>query len=368
MDQRNDLNILVIGKFYTEGFALHIAETLETIGHRVVRFEPGVRYKNERGVIRKRWTQVKTTVHDLAKQFPVIQRGLTRHLLGVARNRQPINLTIVCHDFLLPKEVQCLREETNSPVVLWFPDHIANFQRAFFLNAEYDGLFFKDPYVVYRLNQMLSSSIYYLPECCNPRYHKPCELSPRDAETYGCDVATAGNMYPYRAAFFRQLKEYEVKIWGNPPPLWMDVSSIGPMLQGRYVSNEEKSKAFRAAKIVVNNLHPAEVWGINARAFEIAGAGGFQLLDERIGIDQLFEDGRELVTFSSMDDLKDKIDYYLEREEERSEIADRGQKRAHREHTYEARLALLLETVFSGAKGFPMPDSAYAHDKEFQKV
>lgn len=144
MDQPKDLTILVVGKFYVEGFALHIAETLETMRHRVVRFEPGVAYENERGVLTKRWTQVKSAVHDQAKRFPVIQRGLTRQLLNAAR-KQPIDLTIVCHDFLQPAEVKSLKEITKSSVVLWFPDAIANFHRTFFLNADYDALFLKIP-------------------------------------------------------------------------------------------------------------------------------------------------------------------------------------------------------------------------------
>lgn len=37
------MNILIIGKFYIEGFALHIAETLTAMGHAVRRFEPGFR-------------------------------------------------------------------------------------------------------------------------------------------------------------------------------------------------------------------------------------------------------------------------------------------------------------------------------------
>ena len=35
------MNILVIGKFYIEGFALHIAETLVGMRHTVYRWEPG---------------------------------------------------------------------------------------------------------------------------------------------------------------------------------------------------------------------------------------------------------------------------------------------------------------------------------------
>ncbi|MBU2604247.1 MAG: hypothetical protein KKA32_19125 [Actinobacteria bacterium] len=37
------MKIPVIGKFYTGGFALHIAETLVGLGHSMRRFEPGFR-------------------------------------------------------------------------------------------------------------------------------------------------------------------------------------------------------------------------------------------------------------------------------------------------------------------------------------
>ncbi len=37
------MRILIVGKFYTEGFALHIAQTLSAMGRDVHRFEPGVK-------------------------------------------------------------------------------------------------------------------------------------------------------------------------------------------------------------------------------------------------------------------------------------------------------------------------------------
>jgi spore maturation protein CgeB len=337
------------------------------MGHQVIRYEPGIKIKTGGSVPAKKWMQVKSTLHELSKQSRVIQSRARSRLLSVAKT-QAVGLTIVCHDFLHPFEVKLLKEATKSPVALWFPDAISNFHRTFFLNAPYDALFFKDPYIVHRLNQTLSARVYYLPECCNPRYHKSCDLLPHDREIYGCEIAAAGNLYPYRAAFFRQLSEYEVKIWGNPPPLWMDVRAIEPMLQRKYVANEEKSKAFRAAKIVVNNLHPAEVWGINARAFEIAGAGGFQLVDWRPALGQLFRDSEEVVTFSDMKDLKEKLEYYLPSEETRFKIARRAQERAHREHTYEKRLTLLLETVFNSARGFPLPEVSHNDGRELERV
>jgi len=290
-----------------------------------------------------------------------VRKRFVDRLMTAARAR-PIDLTLVCHDFLRPNEVRRIKDVTGAPAALWYPDHIGNFGRSWFLNADYDALFFKDPFIVHTLGRNLDKPIFYLPECHNPNRHEIAGLSDEELRTFGCDIATAGNMYAYRAEFFAQLCDYDVKIWGNPPPIWMNSDAIRSMIQGRYVANEDKARAFLGAKIVVNNLYPAEVWGINARAFEIAGIGGFQLLDWRPGLDALFEDGREVVSFRSMADLREKIDYYLPREDERREIAERGRLRAHRDHSFQVRLPLLVETALGRAQGHPMPDVRYVSD------
>jgi spore maturation protein CgeB len=64
---------------------------------------------------------------------------------------------------------------------------------------------------------------------------------------------------------------------------------------------------------------------------------------------ECFEPGREIATFSSVSDLKDKIAYYLEHPEERQDIARRGRERALREHTYEKRLDEMLTTIYASS-------------------
>ena len=353
--------VLVVGRFHTEGVAAHIAEGFAALGHPVERFDPAFQRQTTAGKLRKRYEQVRTRLDDLAGNLPFVRARFSERLLSAARSRN-IGFTLVCHDFLQPGEIRRLREETGAPVAIWFPDHIGNFSKAWFLSADYDALFFKDPFIVQNLRRTLDKPIYYMPECFNPQRHRLDSLSEEDHRIYGCDVATAGNLYSYRAAFFERLGDYEVKIWGNPPPLWMDDAPIRQMLQGRFVANEDKARAFLAAKIIVNNLNPAEIWGINARTFEIAGIGGFQLVDWRPGLGQLFEDGRELVSFRSMEDLREKIDHYLPLEEERREIARKGHERALRDHSFEVRLPLLVETAFGRAQGYPLPEIAYADD------
>jgi spore maturation protein CgeB len=345
------MNILVIGKFYTEGFALHIAETLTAMGHRIHRFEPGPHANRIGGRIGHRLDQVRGVLHAGTDSVPAIRRSRINELWRVADGAN-IDVAIVCHDFLWPSEVAELKRRTGAQVAMWFPDHLANFGRGYFMNASYDCLFFKDPYIVHRLRAVLKSPVCYLPECFNPEKHWLPEDELGCDPTYQCDITTAGGQHSWRVAFFAHLADYDVKLWGGPPPLWMSTTCVAGMQRGRPVHNHEKAKAFRGAKIVVNNLHYGEMWGVNVRTFEAAGAGAFQMVDWRPGLAQLFEDGREIISFRSMTDLKEKIDFWLPREDERRTIAEASMRRAHSEHTYRLRLDLLLATLAGRAKGF----------------
>ena len=347
------MNILVIGKFYPEGFALHIAETLVSMNHLVRRFEPGFNSISKGGRIGYRLDQVRSVIHSTSDSIPRIRARRMRALWQVT-DQGPLDVVIVCHDFLWPDEVAELKRRTGAEIAMWFPDALVNFGKGYFMNAAYDSLFFKDPYIVNVLNNVVSSSVYYLPECFNPSRHcLPEKELPLKTE-YHCDITTAGNQHSWRVAFYKHLEKYDVKLWGQPAPLWMPTGSVALMHQGRTVLNEDKARAFLGAKIVINNLHYGEVWGLNVRTFEAAGIGAFQLTDWRPGLGQLFEDGKELISFRGMDDLLKKVNYWLAHSDERKEIACAGKRRAYAEHTYQLRLTLLLDTLAQRSKGFPM--------------
>jgi spore maturation protein CgeB len=86
---------------------------------------------------------------------------------------------------------------------------------------------------------------------------------------------------------------------------------------------------------------------LNPRTFELAACGAFQLVDERELLSECFKVGEEIVTFSSVADLKDKIEYYRDRPEERRRIAARARERVLREHTYEKRLEQMLTLIYA---------------------
>lgn len=352
------MNILVIGKFYAEGFALHIAETLGEMGHAVRRFEPGILAGRLPGRAGQRINQVRVVIHAASDNLPAIRARRMRALWREVKSG-PLDVVIVCSDFLWPGEVSELKRLSGAAVTMWYPDAVVNFGRGYFINAPYDGVFFKDPYIVHVLSDVLASPVYYLPECFNPSRHRLPKGETIGPE-YACDISTAGSPHSWRVASLRLLDRYDVRLWGPAPPLWMPLGSVAAMYQGRTVHNEDKARAFLGAKVVLNNLHYGEILGVNVRTFEAAGIGAFQMVDWRPGLAQLFEDGKELVTFRSVADLKRLLDTYLPNADERRTIAEAGKRRAYHEHTYRHRLDLLLATLSGSEAGYPMPSAQLA--------
>lgn len=342
------MKIVVVGKFYIEGFALHIAETLASMGHSAFQVEPGQKSLPLSGRVGHRLNQALDLIYHTSGGIPQLRAGRSKKFISQIAALSP-NLVIVCHDYLTPDEVSKIKKIIDAPIVMWFPDSMANFGRAYFMNAPYDALFFKDPYLVRVMRGILKSPVYYLPECCNPLQHV---LRSGDhawfEEKYpeAIDIAIAGNQHSWRVAYFSHLTEFNVKIWGNPPPLWMPDNVMNKMYQGYGVFNHEKAFIFNRAKINVNNLLYSEIEGVNARCFEVAAAAGFQLIDFRPSLADIFVVEKELVTYSGIQDLKDKIKYWLPRREERVEIGRASYEKVIARHTYNHRLSEILSVVF----------------------
>ena len=81
---------------------------------------------------------------------------------------------------------------------------------------------------------------------------------------------------------------------------------------------------FRNSKINLNMTAKTIESGIPQRVLDILSCGGFCLTNYQKEIADFFEDGKELVMYSSMEDLLIKAEYYLKHEEERKEIAKAG--------------------------------------------
>ena len=172
----------------------------------------------------------------------------------------------------------------------------------------------------------------------NPAWHKPV------AEQTNENVVVAGNFYGYRQFLVRELLQRGVKLafYGGRLPRWV-YPEIRRMHAGRYIVREEKSRVFGEAMACLNSTQIIEGNSLNCRAFEVAGAGGLQLMEYKPIISECFEPGKEILMFDSLDELMGHIERARRFPGETKKIREAAARRAHAEHTYKHR----LERIFA---------------------
>jgi len=88
-------------------------------------------------------------------------------------------------------------------------------------------------------------------------------------------------------------------------------------------------------------------YDINYRTFETLGCRTMLLTNETDNLSDLFEIGTDLVTYTSVGDCKEKINY-LNHADEREKIAEVGWVHAVTHHTFDNRVHLLMDIIKSG--------------------
>ncbi len=107
---------------------------------------------------------------------------------------------------------------------------------------------------------------------------------------------------------------------------------------------EQMPLVFRHSRINLNISLRSIKSGIPLRAFDIMGSGGFLLSNFQTDFLDAFTPGEDFVYYESEEDLLQKIDYYLEHEDERAAIAKNGHDKVAAAHTFRHRVQEMLNT------------------------
>ncbi len=105
---------------------------------------------------------------------------------------------------------------------------------------------------------------------------------------------------------------------------------------------EDAARKFSQSKIVFNISIKDDV---NMRTMETLSTGSFLLTNWIPTLGDLFEDGKHLVTYKTLDEMVEKAKYYLEHDEEREKIAKAGHEEFMSKHTYKHRVEKIFEIV-----------------------
>ena len=144
-----------------------------------------------------------------------------------------------------------------------------------------------------------------------------------------------------RRALIELSKHYRVNVYSN--------SDVSDLLRIQYCGSvdywSEMPKVFRMSKINLNFTIPNIKSGIPLRIWDVLGCGGFLLTNYQAEIPYYFKEGEDLVCFDGLEDLCEKVGYYLEHEEERKLIAWNGYHKVREKHSYIERIRTILDTV-----------------------
>lgn len=232
------------------------------------------------------------------------------------------DLVIGVYRFIHPELVRKVKNK-GIRIIHINPDALTTFELQQIFVEPYDAYFTKDPYIVHFMKDNMKLNVYHYNEAFNIRSHdKPnMEKSVCEKEV-GIDVMTYGTMYPYRCRMLKCVLDagIDIRIYGVKPNRFYD-SSLNIAFQNKYIVGEEKAKLLYGSKIVFNQMHYAEIEGVNCRFFETNGSGAFQLSDYKPILKDILPIDPELVTFKNIDEAIVKIKYYLNNPTKRYEIS-----------------------------------------------
>lgn len=139
-------------------------------------------------------------------------------------------------------------------------------------------------------------------------------------------------------------KKYDVGFCGNIQNRgdWIESLNEFNIKKDIFVIGNDMVAAINSYKI---NFNKNIANDINYRTFETLGCKTFLITNYTEGLEKLFALDKDLVSYTTVDDLKYKIRYYLNNPSKREEIETHGHETALKKHTYDSRCRYLMRII-----------------------
>lgn len=129
----------------------------------------------------------------------------------------------------------------------------------------------------------------------------------------------------------------DLRIWGPIDPELGDT----PLLRRHCRSaawGRDMYQILADSRITLNcHIGVADSYANNMRLFEATGVGTLLVTDWKENLQEMFDVGKDVVAYRTPEECVEIVAHFLSHEDERRQIAERGQARTLAEHTYEAR-------------------------------
>ncbi|OPX30433.1 MAG: hypothetical protein B1H08_01680 [Candidatus Omnitrophica bacterium 4484_171] len=252
---------------------------------------------------------------------------------------------------ILPRTVKKIGER-GIKTILWTIDPPRNFEPVIESAPFYDFVFCGGSEAIDILNKHNIKNIYFLPFACDPGYAYPVEVNKEEKEFYRSDVVFVGSYYPNRLEILEKITDFNLGVWG---PGWDRISNNSPLKKcirkAEGVDYKEWRKIYSSSKMALT-IHYQDGKTIchqaSPRVYEVLACKSFLLSDNQRDVVRLFEPRRYLDIFDNINDLREKLNYYLKSPEKRRAIAECGYREVIKKHTYIHRVKEIFNIARKG--------------------
>ena len=279
---------------------------------------------------------------DYYSEFKSLGKSvMNKNLFEFIKSEKPdIALFVLFEEEFVPGTIASLQEFTKTVIYFiddpWRTDYVKKWR------VHFNFFTTPDYFMLQKYKSENFANTIYSPFGFNPTIFKKLYLP------YVYDVSFVGNYSPYRKWVISLLKKEGIKI---------NVFGRGWKNEGGWVSQEKMVAIFNQSRINLN-LSNAMYYDIDflihsllslrdikellllkknkeqikGRHYEINGCGGFQLSYFVPGLNMAYEVDKEIAVYENVRNLGSEIKFYLQNEELRKSIANKGYERSITDH------------------------------------
>jgi spore maturation protein CgeB len=181
----------------------------------------------------------------------------------------------------------------------------------------------------------------YMPLAFEPAVLRSLGPVPRDVP-----LSFVGSLSPAHGERLRFLETLAarsgVAIWGDGADRLTRESALRARHRGAAWGTQMFRVLARSEVTLNKHIDISENYANNMRLFEATGMGACLITDWKENLQEMFEPGKEVVAYRTIEECLDLIRYYSTNTSEREGIARAGQARCLRDHSYERRMAELV--------------------------
>jgi len=253
-------------------------------------------------------------------------------------------------DVLLMLKSEHIRPETLSKIhckkILWHPDVRKHVQPWVVDKAKECDIFYTMSKGSMEEYEKELDNVKYLPEACDPAYH--FYTNNVDA-VYKSPINFIGTVRQTRIDMIKRIirNKLPIKLWGSfgDDVSPQDKNVMLNSYMNKQLWREYHSYAASGSISVTWDWCPEVELSYSARIYRVMASKGLYLCRYVNGMEKVFKRGVHCDWYYNLDEMIEKLKYYLSNRDEMNKIGEQAQQLVYDEHTFTHRIRELLKDV-----------------------